>query len=133
MKVARATARRTSMPWASREQDPRSALSPSSSHRPWHKLYSRPTITDTAVSPRSATPLPTRWGTAARPGRSGSAPSSAHPPASSWAPSRARLVSEAESWSARSTWEMETARARRTSRRSSGFRMLIDIYRPFST
>uniref|UniRef100_A0A8R7TN60 Uncharacterized protein n=1 Tax=Triticum urartu TaxID=4572 RepID=A0A8R7TN60_TRIUA len=48
-------------------------------------------------------PLPTRWGTAAGPGHSGSAPSSAHPPASSWAPSRARLVSKAESWSARST------------------------------
>ncbi|XP_044358786.1 uncharacterized protein [Triticum aestivum] len=54
MKVARATARRTSMPWASREQDPRSALSSSSSRRPWHKLNSRPTITDAAVSPRSA-------------------------------------------------------------------------------
>ncbi|XBI62618.1 hypothetical protein VPH35_043201 [Triticum aestivum] len=49
MKVARATTRRTSMPWASREQDPRSALSPSSSRRPWHRIYSRPTITDTAV------------------------------------------------------------------------------------
>ena len=42
------------MPWASREQDPRSALSSSSSRRPWHKLNSRPTITDAAVSPRSA-------------------------------------------------------------------------------
>ncbi|XP_044322147.1 uncharacterized protein [Triticum aestivum] len=80
MKVARATARRTSMPWASREQDPRSALSPSSSRRPWHKLYSRPTITDAAAD---GVPVPTRWGTAARPGRSGPAPSSAHPPASS--------------------------------------------------
>uniref|UniRef100_A0A453LBD0 Uncharacterized protein n=1 Tax=Aegilops tauschii subsp. strangulata TaxID=200361 RepID=A0A453LBD0_AEGTS len=90
MKVARATARRTSTPWASRDQDPRSAPSSSTSRPPCHKPSSRPTTTGAVVSPWSATPLPTRWSMAARPERSVSARSSAHPPASSAAPSRAR-------------------------------------------